>query len=73
MNLDEKVVLLCVVSDDLVEEGWKAGSIVNTVAEITGGKGGGKAHLAQAGGPDTMKLDEALGSVPEIIRSHAPR
>ncbi|MFC1499677.1 alanine--tRNA ligase [Candidatus Zixiibacteriota bacterium] len=73
MELDEKVVLLCVVSDDLVEEGWLAGSIVNSVAEITGGKGGGRPHLAQAGGPDTVKLDEALGSVPEIIRSHATR
>ncbi len=73
MELDEKAVLLCVVSDDLVEEGWLAGSIVNTVAEITGGKGGGKPHLAQAGGPDTMKLDEALGSVPEIIRLQATR
>ncbi|MFC1559457.1 alanine--tRNA ligase-related protein, partial [Gemmatimonadota bacterium] len=73
MELEEKAVLLCVVSDDLVAEGWLADSIVNTVAEITGGKGGGKPHLAQAGGPDTMKLDEALGSVPEIIRSHATR
>ena len=73
MELDEKAVLLCVVSDDLVEEGWLAGSIVNTVARITGGKGGGKPHLAQAGGPDPVKLDEALSSVPDIVRSHATR
>jgi len=72
MEHEEKVILLCVVSDDLVSEGWKAGPIINRVAELTGGKGGGKPHLAQAGGPDPKKLDEALSSVPDIVRSHAP-
>ena len=72
MELEGKAVLLCVVTDDLVETGWKAGTIINDVAAITGGKGGGKPHMAQAGGPDADKLDDALKAVPDIVRSHAP-
>lgn len=72
MEQDKKAVFLCVVSDDLVKVGWKAGEIVNDVAAITGGKGGGKAHLAQAGGPDAEKLEKALGAVPDIVHSRVP-
>jgi alanyl-tRNA synthetase len=68
MEQDGKAVLLCAVSDDLVNDGWKAGAVVSRVAEIVGGTGGGKPHMAQAGGPDAGRLDEALGAVPEIIR-----
>jgi alanyl-tRNA synthetase len=72
MEQEGKAVLLCVVTDDLVKAGWKAGTIINDVAVITGGKGGGKPHMAQAGGPDAGKLDEALKAVPDIVQSHAP-
>lgn len=72
MELEGKAVLLCVVTDDLVKAGWKAGTIINDVAAITGGKGGGKPHMAQAGGPDADKLEDALKAVPDIVRSHAP-
>ncbi len=69
MEQQGKAVLLCVVSDDLVSDGWQAGAIVSRVAEIVGGTGGGKPHMAQAGGPEGNRLDEALGAVPDIIRS----
>ncbi|MCK4772283.1 MAG: alanine--tRNA ligase [Candidatus Latescibacteria bacterium] len=72
MEQEGKAVLLCVVTDDLVEAGWKAGTIIKDVAAVAGGKGGGKPHMAQAGGPDAGKLDEALSAVPDIVRSHAP-
>ena len=72
MEQEGKAVLLCVVTDDLVKAGWKAGPIINDVAAVAGGKGGGKPHMAQAGGPDAGKLDEALAAVPKIVRSHAP-
>ena len=55
-----------------MKEGWKAGIIANAVAAITGGKGGGRPHMAQAGGPDVSKLSEALEAVPDIVRSNAP-
>ncbi len=69
MEQEGKAVLLCVVSDDLVGAGWKAGPIVSEVAGLIGGTGGGKPHMAQAGGPDAAKLEEALRAVPEIIRT----
>jgi len=42
---------------------------VNHVAEQVGGKGGGRADMAQAGGTDASQLDAALKSVPEWIRA----
>ncbi|MGZ5120508.1 MAG: DHHA1 domain-containing protein, partial [Burkholderiales bacterium] len=41
----------------------KAGELVNHVAQQVGGKGGGRADMAQAGGTDPSKLPEALESV----------
>jgi alanyl-tRNA synthetase len=72
MEHDGKAMLLCVVTDDLVDAGWKAGPIVNRVAEFVGGRGGGKPHLAQAGGPEVGSLNEALEAVPDIVRASKP-
>lgn len=47
----------------------KAGDLVNKVAQQVGGKGGGRADLAQAGGTDPAQLDAALRSVPEWVRA----
>jgi alanyl-tRNA synthetase len=47
----------------------KAGELVNAVARQIGGKGGGRPDMAQAGGTDPAKLDHALRSVPEWVRS----
>jgi alanyl-tRNA synthetase len=41
---------------------------VKEVAKKVGGKGGGKPHLAQAGGNDVGQLDEALDSAAEIVK-----
>jgi alanyl-tRNA synthetase len=41
----------------------KAGELVNAVAQQVGGRGGGRADMAQAGGNDAAKLDAALASV----------
>jgi alanyl-tRNA synthetase len=70
--IDGKVALVCVVTDDLIQaRGLKAGSIVGAVAKMVGGGGGGKPHLATAGGKEAGKLDEALEKVPDVIRSFA--
>ena len=67
---DEKVALVCVVTDDLVSAGkLQAGKIVGAVAKLVGGGGGGRAHMATAGGKDTARLPEALRSVESIIRT----
>ncbi|KLU62859.1 alanine--tRNA ligase [Peptococcaceae bacterium CEB3] len=49
--------------------GLHAGQIIKEVAKITGGGGGGRPDMAQAGGKDPGKVSEALGRVPQIIRS----
>ncbi len=56
----DKVMFLSAVSDDLVEKGLKAGDWVREAAKVTGGGGGGRAQMAQAGGKDASKVDEAL-------------
>ncbi len=67
-DIGGKVSFIAVVSDDLIKgRGLKAGDIVRGVAQLAGGSGGGKAHLAQAGGRDPGKLDEALAQVARIV------
>ena len=61
---DGKVSLIAGVTKDQTGR-IKAGELVNAVAIQVGGKGGGRPDLAQAGGTDPGKLDEALQSVPE--------
>jgi len=55
-----KVQLLCAVSDDVIAKGLKAGDWIRDVAKATGGGGGGRPSLAQAGGKDPTRLGEAL-------------
>ena len=59
--IDDKVQLACSVSDDLKER-YPAGKLVGEAAKILGGGGGGKPHLATAGGKDISKLDELLNT-----------
>jgi alanyl-tRNA synthetase len=55
-----KAGLVALVSKDLVERGLSAGAIIREIAPIVGGGGGGRDDMAQAGGKDPSKLDEAL-------------
>jgi alanyl-tRNA synthetase len=57
-----KVSLVAGVTADLTGK-VKAGELVNYVAQQVGGKGGGRADMAQAGGTDAARLPDALGSV----------
>jgi alanyl-tRNA synthetase len=63
---DGKVALVAAVTADLVSR-VHAGKIIGEVAKLVGGKGGGRPDLAQAGGSDASKLDEALESVYRLI------
>jgi len=62
-----KVMLLAGVTDDLVKKGLGAGDIVKVIAPIVGGGGGGRPQMAQAGGKDASRLDEALAKAKEMI------
>jgi len=66
---DDKVTLLAGVTDDLAKN-LKAGDIVKEIAPIVAGAGGGRPQLAQAGGKDPSKIDDALARATEIIKSH---
>jgi alanyl-tRNA synthetase len=59
--------VLCVVSDDLVKRGIKAGNIVRGLGRALGGGGGGKPHMATAGGRDPEKLDRVLDNIESIL------
>ena len=59
--------VLCVVTDDLVKEGIKAGNIVRILGKALGGGGGGKPHMATAGGKDIGKLDEVLEQIETLL------
>ncbi len=61
-----KVMLLAGVTDDLIKK-VKAGDIVKTIAPIVDGGGGGKPQMAQAGGKNPAKIDEALAKAKEMI------
>jgi alanyl-tRNA synthetase len=51
----------------LIEKGLGAGDIIKDIAPIVGGGGGGRPQLAQAGGKNPGKIDEALKRASEII------
>ena len=65
---DGKVSLVAMVSDDLTSKGLHAGNLVREVAKLTGGSGGGKPNMAQAGGKDPEKLSAALDAVPGLVK-----
>ncbi|MGK5093166.1 alanine--tRNA ligase [Deltaproteobacteria bacterium TL4] len=69
-EISDKVTLLCVVSEDLVAQKLKAGDLVNLVAAVADGRGGGKPHLAQAGVKAPEKLLQALQQAPSLIQSY---
>lgn len=64
---DGKGQFVSVCTKKAIEKGANAGKLVRQVAEITGGKGGGRPDMAMAGIGDSNKIDEALKQVNSII------
>ena len=68
--MEDKVQLVCVVTDDLVAaKKIEAGKVVGAIAKLLGGGGGGRPHMATAGGKDVSKLDEALTQTKSVVES----
>ncbi|MBT3366563.1 MAG: alanine--tRNA ligase, partial [Nitrospina sp.] len=65
---DGKVSLAAGVTKDLTDK-YHAGNIIKQIAAIVGGSGGGRPDMAQAGGSQVDKLDEALKKAEELIHS----
>jgi len=55
------------LTDDLVGAGRKAGDLVNRIAALSGGKGGGRPHFASAGAGDPSKLPAARAATPALV------
>ena len=66
--IDERPLLIAMVTSDLVESGLDAVEIARGAAKAIQGGGGGRPAVAQAGGRRADKLDEALGLVPGLVR-----
>jgi alanyl-tRNA synthetase len=62
----DKVHLVATISKDLTPR-LKAGDVIKPVAELVGGRGGGRPDFAQAGGSRPDKVDDALALVPGIV------
>lgn len=67
----DKVNLVAGVTKDLMDQGYHAGKIIKEVATRCGGGGGGRPDMAQAGGKDPAKLQEALDLVSGLIEAVA--
>jgi alanyl-tRNA synthetase len=63
---DGKGALLAVSSDDMRDRGLRADIVVRDVAATVGGRGGGKAHMAQAG-IDGSQIDSALAAATDVV------
>lgn len=64
---DSKVNLLVMATDDVVKKGVHAGNIVKAAAACCGGGGGGRPNMAQAGGKDVSKIEEALQKAKSLL------
>lgn len=69
-QIEDKVGIVCIASDDLIKDKkLSAGKIVGELAKLVGGGGGGRPHLATAGGKDVNQIVAALSKVEKIVGS----
>ena len=66
---EDKVIFLVMASNSAVEKGAHAGNIIKEVAKVAGGGGGGKPNMAQAGGKDASKVQEALSKAVSLVEA----
>ncbi|WP_163879771.1 alanine--tRNA ligase [Paenibacillus favisporus] len=67
--MDEKVNFVVSVPQELVKSGLHAGKLVKEIAAVCGGGGGGRPDMAQAGGKDASKLEDALKLAEQLVGS----
>ncbi len=66
-NNDGKITFVAMATKEAVDRGVHAGKIIKEITAIAGGSGGGKPDMAQGGGRDADKIDNALAVVDEIV------
>ena len=67
-EFDAQPALLAMVTKDLIGRGLSAGKLIQEIAPIVGGRGGGRPELAQGGGIDSSKLNDALDAVAVVVQ-----
>jgi alanyl-tRNA synthetase len=67
-DCEDKITFVAMATKDAVAKGAHAGNIIREVTAIAGGKGGGKPDMAQGGGKDKDKIEEAIAKVEEIVK-----
>lgn len=66
---DSKVSFIVTATKDAIEKGIHSGNIIKEIAKIAGGGGGGRPDMAQAGGKDVSKIDEALKAAVGVVEA----
>ena len=66
-NTDGKITFVAMATKEAVKMGAHSGNIIKEITQIAGGRGGGKPDMAQGGGKDAAKIDDALARVDEIV------
>lgn len=66
---DGRIVFLATATGDAVKAGVHAGKVIKELTAIAGGSGGGKPDMAQGGGKDASKIDEALAAAAKVIEA----
>ncbi len=66
-NTDGKITFVAMAMKEAVAQGVHCGKIIKELTTVCGGKGGGKPDMAQGGGKDAMKIDDALAMTDEIV------
>ena len=69
-EINGKAMIVVTCSNDLVDKGVKSGAIINPVARIVGGGGGGHPRFAQAGGKNPAKMAEAITASLDIVKEN---
>lgn len=72
-NTDGKITFVAMATKAAVAIGAHAGNIIREITQIAGGRGGGKPDMAQGGGKDAAKIDDALARVDEIVSKQTGR
>lgn len=67
INEENKLTFFVGVTSDLIKKGLKAKELVNEIAQVCGGRGGGRDDFAQAGGKDISKVTEAIEAGKEFV------
>ena len=67
--MKKKTSIVAVCGKEAIAKGVKAGDVVREVAKLAGGGGGGRPDSAMAGAKDLSKLDNAMNSAVDIIKS----